>query len=196
MCRFFSCIVDKDGNVYTSKSDNHGYIINENNDKLNESQETIKYIRVEIRPAEENIFAEANENNWNFFVDEQTIPEWYERNTFLIKEQCFKALANWQEKLKATMIEAIEKKDSMILARVMDEQPGRFADFLGYTPNIRDGLQQSICDNCNKCEDCEYMSSDAWKDCYWNDIYEEVRTEFVDKLYDVLTKEKITELLE
>jgi len=92
MCEFFSCIIDKKGKVYWDVyDDSHEYLITKFNLDAN-NDEVDKYVRIEVNPADGNIFNHKI-NNWSIKIDEQIIPSWYERNQkTLYEKNIYKAL--------------------------------------------------------------------------------------------------------
>ena len=103
MCKFFSCIVTKDGKVFFSEEDSHETIIN----RLGISDNGENFVRVE--------YSQNSIGEYEYCLDVQTIPEWYERIAIKVKldiKQIFqKVKPAWEdyEKIRTPAQENYEK---------------------------------------------------------------------------------------
>ena len=112
MCNFFSCIADREGNVYTGYSDNHSRIISMNSDKLKDSGDIVDFVRIEVGGLTEQILLSPFENKDAVMkLDETNIPEWYERMLPVIKENVFHAIITWQNSVMEELHKAIRDRD-------------------------------------------------------------------------------------
>ena len=91
MCKFPSFIIDKKGKVYGDGTiDEHDKIIDKYN--LKESADSKTWVRIECEPKDQDIF-NTKPSNWAIMVDEQNIPDWFERQRKTLYEpKIFKAL--------------------------------------------------------------------------------------------------------
>ena len=91
MCKFFSCIVVRDGlELLWTEQDSHETIISRAglvDDKL----ENREFVRLEIQPPNEDISRPVNE--WTFTVDEKgTLPRWFIANEKRVKIRAYSLL--------------------------------------------------------------------------------------------------------
>ena len=77
MCKFWSCIVDFDGNVYHNPmSDNHSDItLPENLTDNTADKKEMQFAKIEIAPTDENVF--SDQKKWILRIDEERKPEWW-----------------------------------------------------------------------------------------------------------------------
>ena len=102
MCNFFSCIVDRNENVYhlAQMTDSHEDIITQN--KLDDSKlENRDIVRIEVIPLNwEKLTAKFATRQWNYHEDEKsTLPDWYLKNKKKLRSLVFSELQKVYEEL-------------------------------------------------------------------------------------------------
>lgn len=103
MCNFYSAILHRDGTVYDlPNSQAHQKIIEQYNEKIKDSEDTLKWVRIEITP-NNNPFDEPNDTNCTYRIDQATIPTWYELDLVRYKELAYNAYKNWIKKLQTEL---------------------------------------------------------------------------------------------
>jgi hypothetical protein len=103
MCRFWSAVLEQDGNVlWSPRSSSHEAILAEHgiaDSKLHDRS----FVRFEIAPDEKDKFALFSEKrgDWRYKVDEPgTLPEWYANDTRHWESVCWK---EWRDAMKRTL---------------------------------------------------------------------------------------------
>jgi hypothetical protein len=88
MCKFASFILTKNKEYWSSTSDSHEDIIQENKLK-NLDRATPNLVRVEITPNEDSI---SDLDTWKFFLDQDQLPSWTFKGDPSLEERARKAL--------------------------------------------------------------------------------------------------------
>ena len=95
MCRAFSCVVTKQGDViWQAGVDSHDELIKKAN--LNDDTtdgDLIKFAKIEITPDEGYLYPE---DKWTLKVDENTTPRWLTKTK---RELCWVAFGKWKEQI-------------------------------------------------------------------------------------------------
>jgi hypothetical protein len=89
MCKFWSCIVDFDGDVYSNPmKDSHSDIVLPDKYKDNTAnKDELQFAKVEIVPPNNDVFEPINE--WIFTIDEERKPTWWSK---FHEKQCYNEL--------------------------------------------------------------------------------------------------------
>ena len=98
MCKFWSCIVDFEGDVYYNPlSDNHSEFKLPDKYKDNTAdKKELQFAKVEISPVDDDVFSDPK--LWKFIIDEERKPEWWSK---FHEKQARKELKNF---LKSAII--------------------------------------------------------------------------------------------
>ena len=107
MCKYFSCIIDRNGQVYWLKNSNsHEDIIHINNLK-DDKIEDRDIVRIEIIPKDKKRVT-RNKKDWVLNVDElETLPEWYVKNKKQNEKLCWN---EWKKSVKEQIAINTEKR--------------------------------------------------------------------------------------
>ena len=107
MCNYFSCIIDRKGQVYwLKKSNSHEDIIHINKLKDNKIEDR-NFVRIEIVPKDEKEVT-RNKKDWIFKVDEvKTLPKWYTKNKKQNEKLCWE---EWKKSVKEQIVINDEKR--------------------------------------------------------------------------------------
>jgi len=117
MCKYFSCIIDRNGQVYWLKNSNsHEDIIRINNLK-DDKIEDRDFVRIEIIPKDGKRVT-RNKKDWVLKVDEPgTLPKWYIKNKKQNEKLCWN---EWKKSVKKQIAINTEKrivKDTYVIAQ-------------------------------------------------------------------------------
>ena len=92
MCKVKSMILLKNKVYCPLDHDSHTKMLEELNIEDNIDNSTVKFVRAELTPKDNDIF-NHNLDNWQLYVDQSNKPEWY--NEFVAEERCKKELSKW-----------------------------------------------------------------------------------------------------
>ena len=92
MCQFFSAIVTKNDIIYDLNNDQHEELIKKAN--LNDSTLKPNFVRVEL--INKDVF-DRNLNNWKLIIDQDMIPEWFNKD--IVEQRVKKLFASIYDKI-------------------------------------------------------------------------------------------------
>lgn len=159
MCNFFSAIITRNEVLWHKDLDSHEEILKYWKVKrdtykriLHDSNYTPSFVRIEIIPQDNDIF-NHNLKNWRIKIDQDIIPEWFERNRLRYEDQAYEALkCCWKKTFITNRRVKLLKKGRWFVGEngVVEElaKDGKISK-LGRNGRVRrvKGLVEIICNN-------------------------------------------------